>query len=266
MFNVCFSVPWAASQYGTLAPWWSWCYGKYDDNLLSPSFQANNDYAGNNSRRITAILLTDSKLPAGYGPIFYLHHVNIDRILAFWEYIYNECWTDDGYIDKNANLSPSVGFIRTCAVKLAEPFYVTLIVEKDGTWDVDDNHAITQTSELKPFRRGSGDRRYWTPKDTRFLREELPIRTLKGAVLGFIWWWWNWCRNSGYTYPAIGGMCIDNPPPINVKQREKYKEVLQNHFGLVLPKSATLREGPIIKHPLFKAPIHNDTLLSGIRW
>lgn len=33
-----------------------------------------------------ATALTGPKLPAGYDPIFYLHHANIDRILGFWEY------------------------------------------------------------------------------------------------------------------------------------------------------------------------------------
>ena len=42
----------------------------------------------------------------GFDPIFYLHHCNIDRILAFWEYTYHKYWVDSGYYKKGGDGKP----------------------------------------------------------------------------------------------------------------------------------------------------------------
>jgi hypothetical protein len=40
----------------------------------------------------------------GFDPIFFLHHCNVDRILAFWEYAYPKYFMGkDGYKDQNGN-------------------------------------------------------------------------------------------------------------------------------------------------------------------
>jgi tyrosinase len=154
---------------------------------------------------------------AGFDPIFYLHHANMDRILAFWEYTYNEYWMEDGYIDKNNTLVP--------------------FAEKDGTFDVDDNTSIKQTSQLKPFRKGGNGNEYWTPNDTRFLRENASVK-------------------KGYTYPPIDGVSLDNPLPVDVEKRREYMGILQKHFGLTAPPSRAPHEGSTMKHPIFTGPIH----------
>ena len=47
--------------------------------------------------------MTDKRLS---DPIFYLHHCNVDRIYAFWEYVYPHYWMSRGYTQvdgKNGN-------------------------------------------------------------------------------------------------------------------------------------------------------------------
>ena len=39
-----------------------------------------------------------------YDPIFFLHHCNVDRLYALWEYVYPDYWMgNDGYLDENGN-------------------------------------------------------------------------------------------------------------------------------------------------------------------
>jgi Common central domain of tyrosinase len=45
-------------------------------------------------------------LLSAFDPIFYLHHCNVDRILAFWEYVYSDYWMGDGYRNKQGDLVP----------------------------------------------------------------------------------------------------------------------------------------------------------------
>lgn len=63
----------------------SYTRGFRSNQIGMSSAQSNNDYAG-------------------FDPIFYLHHANIDRILALWEYIYPNYWMGEGYRDKEGKL------------------------------------------------------------------------------------------------------------------------------------------------------------------
>lgn len=35
-----------------------------------------------------------------FDPIFYLHHCNVDRLYALWEYVYPDYWMGQGYYDQ----------------------------------------------------------------------------------------------------------------------------------------------------------------------
>lgn len=37
----------------------------------------------------------------GFDPIFYLHHCNVDRLYAFWEYVYPNYWINNGWKDRS---------------------------------------------------------------------------------------------------------------------------------------------------------------------
>lgn len=48
-----------------------------------------------------------------FDPIFYLHHCNIDRLYAFWEYLYPEYWIENGWKNKEgANIPFSMSISR----------------------------------------------------------------------------------------------------------------------------------------------------------
>jgi len=91
-----------------------------------------------------AFFLTTCKL--GFDPIFFLHHANIDRIYAFWEYVFQEYWFGSGVI-VNGQVQP--------------------FIQLGGTFDEDKNAKINNTTDLTPFRKS--DSEYWNSDDTRFL-------------------------------------------------------------------------------------------------
>ncbi|KAF9465388.1 common central domain of tyrosinase-domain-containing protein [Collybia nuda] len=81
------------------------------------------------------------------GPIFFLHHCNVDRLLAFWEYVYPSYWLGkDGFETPTGR----------------KPF-----TQADGTWSEKNNAILTEVSELEPYRRSDG--KYWIANDTRFV-------------------------------------------------------------------------------------------------
>ncbi|KAF5314008.1 hypothetical protein D9611_006959 [Ephemerocybe angulata] len=139
---------------------------------------------------------------AGFDPIFYLHHCNIDRILAFWEYTYNKFWVAEGYYKKGGDGKPI-------------PF-----TQPEGTWDEANNADINENSELQPFRTASGD--YWKPKDTRFPNKPDTLHT-------------------GYTYPDIVAtvngeerrVSLSNPLPESDEKVHECKATIQAHFGVL---------------------------------
>ena len=49
-----------------------------------------------------------NELYVAFDPIFFLHHCNVDRIYAFWEYVYPEYWIDNGW--KNSQTGQIVPF------------------------------------------------------------------------------------------------------------------------------------------------------------
>ncbi|KAG7086997.1 hypothetical protein E1B28_012975 [Marasmius oreades] len=82
---------------------------------------------------------------AGFDPIFYIHHCNVDRLYALWEYVYpKECyigkWEDNGAV---------------------YPF-----TQSQGTYALVYNSELLGQTELAPFRRK--DEGYWTSDDVRY--------------------------------------------------------------------------------------------------
>ncbi|KAG2125794.1 common central domain of tyrosinase-domain-containing protein [Suillus clintonianus] len=86
---------------------------------------------------------------AGFDPIFYLHHANVDRILALWEWCYSEYWMENGY---------------TLDGKLI-PWTINL-----GTYAKPLNAQLLPDGPLQPWRTEQGV--YWTTNQARFLHAD----------------------------------------------------------------------------------------------
>ncbi|CUA74494.1 hypothetical protein RSOLAG22IIIB_11251 [Rhizoctonia solani] len=138
---------------------------------------------------------------SGFDPIFYLHHCNIDRLLAFWEHIYPDYVAGtDGYLNPD-------GVTRT-------PF----IQKAGGTWTETNDQVLDDHSPLQPFRNLAYG--YWTSQDAHSLMH------IKGSA-----------NNKGYTYPPIvydgHKIKIDTDPkhPTPIDVRDQQRRYLQNYFN-----------------------------------
>jgi len=132
---------------------------------------------------------------AGFDPIFYLHHCNVDRILSFWEHVYPYYVAGtDGFLDNDS----------TTRVPFTQPY---------GTFIETSVQEVTSKTPLMPFRNSNYD--YWNSKDTHSLR-------LKKEV----------ANNKYYTYPSIAGVSIDplDPRVPNQEERERQRILLRAHF------------------------------------
>jgi tyrosinase len=85
---------------------------------------------------------------AGFDPIFFLHHANVDRLLALWEWCYTEYWMEDGYEHDG------------------EQYAWT---QARGTYAQVYNEQLLPDGPLQPFRTEQGD--YWTSSQARSLNE-----------------------------------------------------------------------------------------------
>ncbi|KAG1718300.1 common central domain of tyrosinase-domain-containing protein [Suillus occidentalis] len=86
---------------------------------------------------------------AGFDPIFFLHHSNVDRLLALWEWCYTEYWMETGY-EHDGEQYPWT--------------------QARGTYAQVYNEQLLPDGPLQPFRTGQGD--YWTSSQARFLHEQ----------------------------------------------------------------------------------------------
>ncbi|KAI0782912.1 common central domain of tyrosinase-domain-containing protein [Abortiporus biennis] len=87
---------------------------------------------------------------AGFDPIFYFHHCNIDRLYSLWEYIYPDYWLGEGWINSKGELVP--------------------FTDATGSYQLAADKPIDQNSDLAPFRKGDG-KKYWNSVDTRGLQQ-----------------------------------------------------------------------------------------------
>ncbi|KIY63838.1 Di-copper centre-containing protein [Cylindrobasidium torrendii FP15055 ss-10] len=71
---------------------------------------------------------------AGFDPIFYLHHCNVDRLISLWQALNNGVWVTQG-------------------------------VSQSGTWTIPAGSTVGAGSDLTPFWRTNTT--YWTSNDVR---------------------------------------------------------------------------------------------------
>jgi hypothetical protein len=50
-----------------------------------------------------------------FDPIFFLHHCNVDRLFALWEYVYPEYWVGQGYLNNQGAIVPFSNTPFSCA-------------------------------------------------------------------------------------------------------------------------------------------------------
>ncbi|KAG2112667.1 common central domain of tyrosinase-domain-containing protein [Suillus discolor] len=86
---------------------------------------------------------------AGFDPIFFLHHSNVDRLFALWEWCYTEYWMGSGY-EQDGEQYPWT--------------------QARGTYAQVYNEQLLPDGALQPFRTQQRD--YWTSSQTRFLHEQ----------------------------------------------------------------------------------------------
>ncbi|KAH8818915.1 common central domain of tyrosinase-domain-containing protein [Flagelloscypha sp. PMI_526] len=136
---------------------------------------------------------------AGFDPIFYLHHCNVDRLYALWEYVYppSEYWMNQGYTDAN---DQNKGFIDT-----------------QGAFDLVNGSVTKGDTDLVPFRKANDH--YWTSDDVAGLQPEQGI-------------------SKNYTYPTLRistpdgtTVTIQVDTPGSYDQRAKAQAALQKLFG-----------------------------------
>eukprot|EP00249_Psilotum_nudum_P025305 c29652_g1_i1 orf=408-2474(+) len=75
---------------------------------------------------------------AGFDPIFFFHHCNVDRLLALWQYCYPNSWIDD----KHETV--------------------------DGTYTLRPGSVTAADTELTPFRRSQNEGEFLTSNDVRY--------------------------------------------------------------------------------------------------
>jgi tyrosinase len=129
--------------------------------------QCDPDTAGKYVKLHVKLLLT--LLGTGFDPIFFLHHCNVDRILAFWEHIYpdyvageNGYPAPDGTRSKfSKSKAPSI----LCELKL-----MWLSAQPDGTFVQRGDPEVTDSTNLAPFRKDKDS--YWNPHDTHSMNEK----------------------------------------------------------------------------------------------
>ncbi|OCL11103.1 Di-copper centre-containing protein [Glonium stellatum] len=119
---------------------------------------------------------------AAFDPIFWLHHANIDRIIAIWQALNPEKWFEG---------QPLRG----------APTYVTATMTEERS-----------TSPLVPFRKGfdeNGAPLWWTPnevRDCQTLGYTYPQISAQESDIGLLRKW----VNDHYEWATIGG----SPPPL----------------------------------------------------
>ncbi|EJD38197.1 Di-copper centre-containing protein [Auricularia subglabra TFB-10046 SS5] len=176
---------------------------------------------------------------AGFDPIFWLHHANVDRIYALWEYCYKDYWVGAGYNDKETGQ------------------FKYFTQPTGGTYYQLDHTRLDQATDMLPFvasTRFGGDvdeslrfrkarDAYWTPMDARSLEVGRPDVFPKH-----------------YTYPVVDG--VDVSKTVSDRERVKYRSVLQKHFGLRETVDKSKNRTRTHPSPLFSNPI-TDILIPG---
>lgn len=120
--------------------------------------------------------MPDADLPSGFDPIFFLHHCNVDRILALWRALNPEVWVSRGSSD-----------IGTWTIPPSSPSNETFLDASSSMLNYSRAHILvfTKIPGLTPF---------WNSQTTYWDSEG--IKTT--GVLG-------------YSYPEFNGLDLGKP-------------------------------------------------------
>ncbi|KAL4246234.1 hypothetical protein ABKN59_009368 [Abortiporus biennis] len=134
---------------------------------------------------------------AGFDPLFYFHHCNIDRLYALWEHIYPDYWMGNGWTDSRNHVTP--------------------FKDGDGSYQLGSKKAVTEKTDLAPFRKGDGSH-YWNSSDVRGLQQGHGV-------------------NKYYSYEPLEvkypdrTVVIDISKPSSPREREIYCAALQDLYS-----------------------------------
>ncbi|KAI6137197.1 hypothetical protein F5141DRAFT_1079364 [Pisolithus sp. B1] len=136
---------------------------------------------------------------AAFDPFFFLHHSNVDRIIALWEWCYPEYWMGDGYTN------PRNGRFAAWT-------------QDRGTYAQVYNEQILPTGArgaLYPFRLKNGE--YWNSEQTRFLDAA--------------------SYPKYYSYDAFLGIKVDQPA--TPEERRAARARIYDYYGFNPGEAAT---------------------------
>lgn len=157
-----------------------------------------------------------------FDPIFFLHHCNVDRLYAFWAYVYPDAWMDKGFT-AIVNNQEVEGYKFCTYFYLYFPFAFhshsnAYLGDVEGTFDLQDNSNIDNLTELTPFRTNASGNPYWNSDGVK--------------TTGLL----------NYTYPILAG--VDLQKEVNPVQREVCHLNLQQYFQSLLDSTDALRQPP----------------------
>ncbi|CCO34801.1 hypothetical protein RSOLAG1IB_10331 [Rhizoctonia solani AG-1 IB] len=133
---------------------------------------------------------------AGFDPVFFLHHCNVDRLLSFWEQVYPDYVAGtEGYLSYDGK--GRIPFTQTRGTYIERP-----------------SEEVNENTPLMPFRKS--DYTYWDSRDTHSLKFKSKDLELP---------------NKYYTYPAIAGVELNIlEQKLDEKTRDEQRIKLREHF------------------------------------
>ncbi|CAE6465121.1 unnamed protein product [Rhizoctonia solani] len=135
---------------------------------------------------------------ANFDPIFYLHHCNVDRLLAFWEHIYPDYWFGDkGYTTPKGDNKD--------------------FTQPDGKFE-SKTQVVKSSTDLTPFRKGDGS--YWISNDTRWAANQSEQKYYTYPPI----------------QDSANPKNIVELKPVDATQRERERLILQRYFQFDLVK------------------------------
>ncbi|KAG6379523.1 common central domain of tyrosinase-domain-containing protein [Boletus reticuloceps] len=163
--------------------------------IMPPSIEEPHNMVHGNTGGNGTMTMTEY---ASFDPIFFLHHANVDRLYAFWEYVYADYWIADGW--KSSDSGKTVPFVTD-----------------SGNFWQDAHASVDHATSLLPFRTKALD--YWTSDNVRGLLNNSPTQKY-------------------YTYPVIKDprtgveVKVDVPYDTNnLTLRQQYQQALHNEWS-----------------------------------
>ncbi|KII83039.1 hypothetical protein PLICRDRAFT_180805 [Plicaturopsis crispa FD-325 SS-3] len=163
---------------------------------------------------------------AGFDPLFFLHHANVDRLYALFEYVYPQYWIKDGYVNDTGKL---VDFETSV-----------------GTFTEDAGAGIDHATPLTPFRKAES--KYWISDDVRGLQSGQGLT-----------------KNYTYPPIVVKGHSIEVDKPCTDAERATYRGLLQLYFGGNVRDKVVDSRAPLFRSPIGKEIPHGRAHLPGYR-